>query len=492
MYFGFYISKVFFDKIFTMKNKVIGSVVIFCSLAFFFSFQTSSDSAALALGFAEVNYTPSVGLDMVGNYRGDDYASRGIHDSLYAKAIVAEGKGGKKTAIMAVDICFVDQEATEYLRAYVADNSDLKAEHILIHATHTHSGPKCQLDAPQAKNYLSEAADAIIRANQQLKPTRLLAGRTREDRVSHNRRLKAVDGTTHMVWETFEEGFIEEALGTIDPEMITISFEQEGEVTGSLINFGCHPTTLTGNNWLFSADYPGYIAESVKKVKGENFGSMFLNGACGNVTQVDHVAGFIDTYQECQRIGYILGIAALEAINKSVPLKDDNTVNISSERVPLKKMTITDQQFAWAEEVMERVAREGMPPLQPDGIPNEVYAEKWVEMYQVQDEYDSLEVQVIQIGEFALVGLPGEMFNEFGVYIKENSPFQNTMVVGLANAAAGYFPTEISFTQGPAGFKPMITGYETTPGTTYYDIGAGELLAESAVRQLKQLFELKI
>ena len=295
-----------------------------------------------------------------------------------------------------------------------------------------------------------------------------------------------------MVWETFDEGFIVEALGTIDPEMITISFEQEGEVKGSLINFGCHPTTLTGNNWQYSADYPGYIAESVKKVKGDDFASMFLNGACGNVTQVDHVAGFIDTYQECQRIGYILGVAALEAINQAQPLKDDYTVNISRERVPLKKMTITDQQFDWAEEVMERVALEGMPPLQPDGIPDEVYAQKWVEMHKVQDEFDSLEVQVIQIGEFALVGLPGEMFNEFGVYIKKNSPFKNTMVVGLANAAAGYFPTKISFTQGPEGFKPMITGYETTPGTTYYDIGAGELLAESAVRQLQQLFEQSI
>ncbi|MBK8501169.1 MAG: hypothetical protein IPL46_02610 [Saprospiraceae bacterium] len=108
-------------------------------------------------------------------------------------------------------------------------------------------------------------------------------------------------------------------------------------------------------------------------------------------------------------------------------------------------------------------------------------------MYEVQDEFDSLEVMVIQIGDLAVVGLPGEMFNEFGIYIKTNSPFENTLVMGLANDAAGYFPTKESFKQGPEGFKPMITGYETTPGTTYYEIGAGELLAESAVRQLKNL-----
>ena len=128
-----------------------------------------------------------------------------------------------------------------------------------------------------------------------------------------------------------------------------------------------------------------------------------------------------------------------------------------------------------------------MPPLQADGIPDELYAKKWLEMYEVQNEIDSLEVMVQLIGDLAIVGLPGEMFNEFGIYIKENSPFQNTIVMGLANDAAGYFPTKLSFSQGPEGFKPMITGYETTPGTTYYEIGAGELLAESAVRQLRKL-----
>ena len=148
-----------------------------------------------------------------------------------------------------------------------------------------------------------------------IKHSQLFAGRTSEDRVSHNRRLKAIDGTTHMVWEKFEPGFISESLGSIDPEMITIGIQQEGKMVAALINFGCHPTTLTGNNWLYSADYPGYIAESIQKVKGQGFGSMFLNGACGNVTQVDHKAGFIDTYQECQRIGYMLGVAALESIN---------------------------------------------------------------------------------------------------------------------------------------------------------------------------------
>ena len=71
---------------------------------------------------------------------------------------------------------------------------------------------------------------------------------------------------------------------------------------------------------------------------------------------------------------------------------------------------------------------------------------------------------------------------------KERSPFPHTMVTGLVNFEDYYFPTEESFTEGPEGFTPMIMGYETTPGTTIHEIGAGEKLVESSVRQLNKLF----
>ncbi len=357
----------------------------------------------------------------------------------------------------------------------------------MIHATHTHSGPPANIDSPDAEAYMKKAADAVIEANKNLIASDLIIGRTTEDRVSHNRRLRAVDGTTHMVWEKFEPGFIEKPLGGKDPELIALSIKQKGKTIGALVNFGCHPTTLTGNNWLYSADYPGYLTESVQKIKGEDFSVQFLNAPSGNITQVDYKVGFLDTFQECQRIGYLLGVAALKAMNNSSSATGDGTVRVSTEQVPLKKITITEEQKTWAEKVMKRVEKEGMPELQPDGIPDELYAKRWLDIYAKKDEIDQLEVMALKIGNVAIVGLPGEMFNEFGIYIKENSPFKNTLVIGLTNGSYHYFPTEVSFTQGPEGFKPMITGYETTPGTTDYEIGAGEKLTASGVAQLKAL-----
>jgi hypothetical protein len=448
---------------------------------------TEAAGGDLKIGIAEVNYTPEVGIDMAGNYRGDDYASRGVHDSLYAKAIVATNNKGEKVGLLTVDICFIPKASIDMMRAHISSNTNIRAENVMILATHTHSGPVAELSAPKAKEYLTRAADAVIKADQEMKPSTLMAGRSMENRVSHNRRLKCKDGTTHMCWEKFEPGFVIEPWGPIDPELITLSIAQEGKTRGVIVNFACHATTLTGNNWLYTADYPGYVAEAIRRVKGKDFLPMFFNGCSGNVTQVDYRVGFPDTYQECQRIGYMVGISALEAMSNEQPLKS-SVVAVSREMVPVKRMSISDEQYAWAEKVLEKVKREGMPPLQADGIPDAQYAKDWVRMRGEQDTVDSLEVMVVRIGDAAFVGLPGEIFTEFGMEIKKQSPSKNTMVMGLANDERGYFPTKASFTQGPKGFTPMITGYETTPGTTRYEIGAGELMTASAIRQLKALF----
>ncbi len=467
--------------------KIPAVLLLLTVLSLSFFSAKAQVKSTLLIGIAEVNYTPQVGLDMAGNYRGDDYASRGVHDSLYAKALVTANAKGEKVALLTVDICYIPKETIEMMRAYIASRTTIKPGNVMIMATHTHSGPVAELNAPKVKEFLSKAASAVVEADKNLKPSVLSVGRSTEDRISHNRRLKCIDGTTHMCWEKFTPGFVIEPWGPIDPEVITLSVTQNGKQKGAIVNFACHATTLTGNNWLYTADYPGYMAESIRRVKGKDYMPMFFNGTCGNVTQVDYKIGFPDTYQECQRIGYMLGMSALQAISNEKPVSSD-ILKVSKEMVPLKHMTITNEQFEWAQAVMKKVEKEGMPPLQADGIPDAQYAKDWIEMRRIQDQVDSLEVMVIRIGDAAFVGLPGEMFTEFGMHIKAQSPCKNTMVMGLTNDEKGYFPTKASFTQGPKGFTPMITGYETTPGTTKYEIGSGEKLTESAIKQLKELF----
>jgi hypothetical protein len=84
------------------------------------------------------------------------------------------------------------------------------------------------------------------------------------------------------------------------------------------------------------------------------------------------------------------------------------------------------------------------------------------------------EVQVIGIGDARIVGLPGEVFVEFGIAIQYRAPFDRTFVIELANGCLpGYACTPRAYAQG---------GYEA--GTSLLTGRAGEQLVETAVKLL--------
>ncbi|MBT4482966.1 MAG: hypothetical protein HOC71_04725, partial [Candidatus Latescibacteria bacterium] len=60
----------------------------------------------------------------------------------------------------------------------------------------------------------------------------------------------------------------------------------------------------------------------------------------------------------------------------------------------------------------------------------------------------SIEQQAILIGDAVFVALPGEVFSEIGLAVKEGSPLEKTFVIGIANGYAGYLPTTREFIEG--------------------------------------------
>ena len=90
-----------------------------------------------------------------------------------------------------------------------------------------------------------------------------------------------------------------------------------------------------------------------------------------------------------------------------------------------------------------------------------------------------MEVQAIRIGDTAVVGIPGEYFVEYGLNIKEWSPFDQTFISELANAAFGYIPTLDAFYPGT---------YETMPIlSATLEPSAGVQIANAAGKMLREL-----
>ena len=69
------------------------------------------------------------------------------------------------------------------------------------------------------------------------------------------------------------------------------------------------------------------------------------------------------------------------------------------------------------------------------------------------------QIQTISLGPLALIGMEGEIFCEYQLSINRISPFQTSIVLGLANGCIGYVPTENEFPLG---------GYECTHSYRVY------------------------
>lgn len=439
----------------------------------------------LKVGIAAVDYKPDLGLPIMGHIR-DDYAARGVHDPMFAKAMVIAGASGEKIALLSVDICMIPGDQIAMMREFIEDRCGIAGKNVLIAGTHTHGGPSTleKYTSPKSPDdkmeaFLNRAAQAVIDANDNLEDATFKVGYAEEDRLSFNRRLKCSDGKTHMNWEEVDPAIVIEALGPIDPQLVTMTVSNSGQHKAALVNFPLHPAIIDYENWEYTADWPGYMAQGLGKIAGDDFVSLFFNGCCGNINQFDYDNKYLPKkgYPMAQLAGYTLAASAAKAMRSEVAVSGDK-VAVSGELVTLKRFRITEEEYQEAKRVLEskvKVVRENS-----DGLPAEYMAPGVIEMYEKQDTDDQVEVMAMRVGDVGIVGLPGEIFCEFGLEIKDRSPAKHTIVIELANGAVGYFPTVAAFDEG---------GYEVTASATNYEKGSGEKLVESAVKQLNELFK---
>jgi hypothetical protein len=78
--------------------------------------------------------------------------------------------------------------------------------------------------------------------------------------------------------------------------------------------------------------------------------------------------------------------------------------------------------------------------------------------------------------------MPGEIFCELGLTVKNLSPYRYTFINELANGHIGYVPDRKALQEG---------SYGAAPGSTRCAPGDGEALVDSAVRQLLAHREIK-
>jgi hypothetical protein len=171
-------------------------------------------------------------------------------------------------------------------------------------------------------------------------------------------------------------------------------------------------------------------------------------------------------------------ILAAEVLRTTPRLKPaaDGALRVRSEIVKLPLARMTPEDVAKARETVQRRG-DGRSTNRVSFL-EQVQAFKVLDVDARKGQPHEVEVQVVALGrEVAWVSLPGEIFVELGLALKQDSPFTHTIIAELANGSVGYIPARRAFVQG---------NYEVVSSRCAE--GSGELLVATAVRLLKDLY----
>src|SRR5450830_1324488 len=91
-------------------------------------------------GFAKTDITPRVGVELAGFGPFINRHSIGVRDRLWARAMALE-QDGKTLVLVSCDLIGVTRSITARVRQLVNESTRLPLDTIMLHCTHTHSGP---------------------------------------------------------------------------------------------------------------------------------------------------------------------------------------------------------------------------------------------------------------------------------------------------------------------------------------------------------------
>jgi len=444
---------------------------------------SGAEGPELRAGAAAVKITPPKGAPLAGYYY--NRAAEGVHDDLYAKALVLE-QGETRVAFVVCDLISLSRPIVEQARRLITDSSRVRGKNVMMSATHSHTGPVLRgvstRNAAQggeedvAIKYAEELpgliAESVKLAADRLTNALLSAAIGYEDGLSFNRRFFMKDGT--VAWNPGKLNTnIVRAAGPIDPDVAVLLVQTPDAKTpiATYVNFAMHPDTVGGLQ--ISADYPSALSRLLGEYMGTGMLTIFANGTCGNINHVD--VKWKDPqkgHHEATRIGTILAAKVLQAYKKVEPVS--GLLRARSEIVKLPLPIISEAEIEEARRIA-RIPADTKTP-QPQFL-ERVKAYKVLDVMARDRKPHEVEVQVIALGdEVAWVSLPGEIFVELGLAIKKASPFRYTFIAELANGSVGYIPNREAYAQG---------AYEVVSSRCAE--GSGEMLVQSAIHQLKEL-----
>jgi len=481
-----------------LRSTCLALVLAFAALASAAAPTATPRPAAFKAGFSERDITPDIGMEKPGGY-GKSY-NRTFHDPCKVRAAVFDD-GRTRVAVIGIDLLFVTRTLTKEIRAEIERRCGIKPEHIMLGASHSHSSGPIGMaedgDYDQASPFVQDLyynhstistggylqllkkqiVDAVVDANDARVAAKAAFGYGHEDQVAFNRRLRMKDGLTFSHPGPGNPDMLGYA-GPTDPQVGVIGvWDLQSKLLGVVVNFACHATTSPGG---ISASWIGSMEQTLRGATGNAaLPVVFLQGASGDVTQVDNLSKFQRPNPE-EWWAIVGGRVGAEAFKTLLLIRrgasSDIPIDARQKVWSIKRRLPTPEKVKRANELVRQ-------------DPKVVGATEWTfakeivlldSLARVRPEVE-VEVQALQLGPCVLVSNPAEYFNQFGLDIKQGSKFPFTFPVELANGIVGYVPTEEAFGPNGGGYETRLTSYSNL------EVSGGRQMADAGIALANQM-----
>lgn len=462
--------------------------------------KTTAPSSSIKAGFAYADITPDIGMEQPGGYGKSFHKT--FHDACKVRvALFDDGK--KRAVVVGLDVLAVPRAVVLAARADIEQATGIQGDAVLVCASHSHSSGPVGMVQPSEYDGASDLVkrlayeessladrgfllrlqkaivDAVKFADASKQPVLLGYGFGIEDKVAFNRRMKMKNG---MAWSHPGAGNpdIVDYAGPIDPQVGVIgAWDLTGNLVGVVVNFSCHATTSPGG---ISANWPYYMEQTIQGAMHSAAPVVFMQGACGDVTQVDNLSPYQRPAPEewAQRVGGRVGAEAVKTL-LIMTKTGVATVDTRQKVWNLKRRVPAPETIAKATEIIAA----GLPK---GDTTDYMFAKETLMLEHLIKVSPSVEheVQVIQVGPVAFVSNPAEYFVQYGLEIKKDSPFPFTFPCELSNGCAGYVPTEEAFGLNGGGYETRLSSYSNL------EISAGRQFADTGIALTKTMTPGKV
>jgi neutral ceramidase len=396
----------------------------------------AAETGTLRAGAAKVDITPPADAAVpMSGYASRQEGFKGIHDRIYARAIVVSD-GVRHAALVSWELIGVPTALWEQLSERIAKETGIQPEYLQLTAVHNHSAPTpfgmYGHTSPQSAAYTTQLLDATVEAVKQakanLQPARMGVA-TGTAHVNVNRR----EYSPERGWSLGHN-----PAGPSDKTVTVMRFDAlSGKPIAVFINYPVHVVVMGPENYQISGDLAGATSRYVEnyyrrkpeetprsdagpaiRLAPENATdgavALWTSGAAGDQNPVSLARG--SDFTMVDALGKMLGEQAVRAAGA---------------------VQTTASARLWGKQHL--VTCPGRT-LEPGPRPRTVYT--WTDADPV-----NIRLGLLMINDVALAGVSGEVMTMIHHHLTKVSPLSRTVMVTHANGSSGYIPDDAAFEQ---------------------------------------------